>query len=104
MAESENTEKKRSSGTRLSATTKERLSQAHEHLVAATGILKGLHGGLGNAEERPPIELMDAHSNEGTGTSYWYSGGRWFMCEYDPVNHNRHCKIVDESEVPENHR
>jgi hypothetical protein len=104
MARGKSTSKTRSSRTRLSATTKERLSQAHEHLVAATGILTELHGELGGAEETPPVELMNAQGNERTGTSYWYSGGRWFKCEYDPINNNRHCKIVDESEVPENHR
>ncbi len=35
-------------GARISAATKEKLGEAHEHLKAASAIVKALHGGLGD--------------------------------------------------------
>jgi hypothetical protein len=37
-------------GARISAASKEKLGEAHEHLKAATAIVEALHGGLGNDE------------------------------------------------------
>lgn len=37
-------------GARISAASREKLGEAHEHLKAATAIVEGLHGGLGDGD------------------------------------------------------
>lgn len=50
-------------GARISAATREKLSEAHQHMKAATAIVEALHGDLGNddgEEDRSDSEKSEA--------------------------------------------
>jgi hypothetical protein len=86
-----------SGGAALPPRTRQRLSRLHRHLQGASATLNEL---LGTGTDPVPGELHEQVAAVNNEPTYWYSGGQWFKCEWDPVYNKRNCRPVDAAEVP----
>ena len=80
----------------LSAEMQKRLSDAHEHLLTASNILKELHGGLAGAHVAADLNAI---TKQRSGSRLVYTDGQWWKCTDDPV-YGTYCVPADPSEIP----